>query len=180
MAAETVTVTQEPDGHQVGPTTKAASTWSANGATIGGAVGFIITYILVKSGFEEDPATSVAVGGALSFILIWVGGKLAGLQGGKRTPTDQYREYERVTVQQVDKTDPELKAAIVSIAAEAGLISKGDAEAHVPNGEGSHRAEPVEADESISEDVQTVDPADVDAVTVDTVVDAPEEGGPRD
>lgn len=39
-----------------------------------------------------------------------------------RPPTDQVCEVERVAVQQVDATDPELKVAIVGTAAKAGLI----------------------------------------------------------
>ena len=89
MAAEQTKVVDTPDGTAVGATTKAASTWSANGATLAGATGFIITYVLTATGLEDDPEQAVAVGGALSLILIWAGGKLAGLKGGARTPTDQ-------------------------------------------------------------------------------------------
>lgn len=136
MAAEQTKVVDTPDGTAVGATTKAASTWSANGSTLAGATGFIITYVLTATGLEDDPEQAVAVGGALSLILIWAGGKLAGLKGGARTPTDQAQTVERVTVQQVDATDPELKQAIIAVASSAGLIPGQEP----PQGTGEHRA----------------------------------------
>lgn len=168
MAAAEVTVTSAPDGKQTGATTKAASTWGANGATIGGALGFLITYALVKTGFESDPAQSVAVGAALSFILIWVGGKIAGLQGGKRTPTDQVTELERTVVQQVEGVDPELKAAVVAISQQAGLISSDVADGLVPDGDGVHRAENTEPEPAGS---TAVDDTPIVTETTVTVTD---------
>lgn len=136
MAAEQTRVVDTPDGTAVGATTKAASTWSASGATVAGAAGFLITYVLTTTGLEDDPEQAVAVGGALSLLLIWAAGKVAGLKGGARTPTDQVRTVERQLVQQVDATDPELKQAIIAVASSAGLIPGQEP----PQGTGEHRA----------------------------------------
>lgn len=174
MAAAEVTVTSAPDGKQTGATTKAASTWGANGATIGGALGFLITYALVKTGFESDPAQSVAVGAALSFILIWIGGKIAGLQGGKRTPTDQVTELERTVVQQVEGVDPELKAAVVAISQQAGLISSDVADGLVPDGTGEHRAEEGAAIKSWSDGSTSSTAVDESPIVTETTVEVRE------
>ena len=63
---------------------------------------------------------------------------------GQHTPTNRVREVERVAVQHVDATGPDLRAAIVGIAAKADLIPVVEAEEHMPDGTDSHRAEAAE------------------------------------
>lgn len=139
MAAEQTQTHPAPDGKATGATTKAASTWSASGATVASALSYLLTYLLVRVGFEQDPEQAVAIGGAVSLLIVWAAGKLAGLTGGKRTPTDQVQLRDRTLIREVDATDPELKAAVIAVATAAGLVP-GQGGQQVPDGGGEHRA----------------------------------------
>ena len=135
MAAESTTITHEPDGKTAGTTTRAAAGGAGAGGGIGAALAAIIVYISTAAGLDLGPI-EWAINAVLSAALAYAAARWL----GARTPTDQVREVERVAVQQVDATDPELKAAIVGIAAQAGLIPQERAEEHIRAGTGSHRA----------------------------------------
>lgn len=131
MAAESTTITNEPTGKTAGTTTKAAAAGGAVGAGVaGGPIAAIIVYVFGLMGVDLAP-----IEWALAAVLGAAGAWITAHEMGKRTPTDQVRERESVLVQQVDATDPELKQAVVSIAAAAGLIPGQDT-----TGTGTHRA----------------------------------------
>lgn len=138
MAAESVTVTHDPDGKSTGTTTRASSNGAAAGGGVGAALAALIIWILAQGGIDAG-----GIEWAINVILSAAVAYAAARWAGHQTPTDQVREVERVAVQQVDATDPELKAAIVGIAAQAGLIPVEEAEQHMPDGTGSHRADAV-------------------------------------
>lgn len=166
MAAEQTEIKPAPDGKATGATTKAASTWSASGATVASALSYVLTYLLVRVGFEQDPEQAVAIGGAVSLLIVWAAGKVAGLTGGKRTPTDQVQLRDRTLIREVDATDPELKAAVIAVATAAGLVP-GQGAQQVPDGGGEHRATPRPADSVAAGSTAAAAPAG------DPVVSAP-------
>ncbi|MGY4845514.1 hypothetical protein ACW9PK_12330 [Kocuria sp. MNB10] len=68
------------NGHRMGATTKGA----AAGTGVGGAIGILAAYVLIKTGVEDDPATAATIGSAVAVLIAAVGT----LIGGKFTPTD--------------------------------------------------------------------------------------------
>lgn len=169
MAAEQTQTHPAPDGKATGATTKAASTWSASGATLASALSYLITYLLVRVGFEQDPEQAVAIGGAVSLLIVWAAGKLAGLVGGKRTPTDQVRLQDRTLIREVDATDPELKAAVIAVATAAGLVP-GQGGQQVPDGEGEHRATERPADSESTGSTAAAPAADAEGEDLPPIV----------
>lgn len=131
MAAETTTITNDPTGKTAGTTTRAAAAGGAVGAGIaGGPIAAIIVHVFALMGVDLAP-----IEWALAAVLGAAGAWITAHEVGRRTPTDQVRERESVLVQQVDATDPELKAAVVAIATAAGLVPD-----DAPAGVGAHRA----------------------------------------
>lgn len=160
MAAESVTVVNDPSGKSLGTTTRASSNGAAAGGGVGAAAAALFIWALAQAGIDAG-----AVEWAINVILSAVVAYAAARWAGKNTPTNQVREVERVQVQQVDSTDPDLKAAIVSIAAKAGLIPVEAAEEFLPEGSGSHRSD--------LGDTPTVDldaAAEVEPIVVETTV----------
>lgn len=163
MAAESVTVTHDPDGKSTGTTTRAAAGGAGAGGGIGAALAAIVVYISTAAGLDLGPI-EWAINAVLSAALAYAAARWL----GARTPTDQVREVERVAVQQVDATDPQLKAAIVGIAAKAGLIPVEEAEKHMPDGTGSHRAE-------VAEQAVADEPEDDSPIVTETTVQVTDE-----
>lgn len=70
----------ENKGHAIGPVTKGATTYG----TVAGAVAALVTYALVKSGFETDVEQAVLLGSVASTLV----SALGTLLGGKFTPSE--------------------------------------------------------------------------------------------
>lgn len=163
MAAESTTITHEPNGKSTGTTTRAAAGGAGAGGGIGAALAAIVVYISTAAGLDLGPI-EWAINAVLSAALAYAAARWL----GARTPTDQVREVERVAVQQVDATDPDLKAAIVGIAAKAGLIPVEEAEEHMPEGTGSHRAE-------VADPAAVAEPEDDSPIVTETTVEVTDE-----
>ena len=75
------------DGKALGSTSKSA----VLGSTGGGAIGTVLAYLLIKSGFENDPTVAALIGGALATlvapILAGISAKLTPSSGGVERTT---------------------------------------------------------------------------------------------